>query len=58
MSSRRLNCCCSGTLAQVKAAFTAPPDAPARRTLLLMMPSCLKMAALINTGRQDRFESR
>jgi hypothetical protein len=44
MLSRSSNCCCKGTLAHVRAALAEPPDAPARRVLLLIIPSCFKMA--------------
>lgn len=40
-----LYCCCRGTSAQVSSALVAPPEAPAREVLLLMMPSCFRTAA-------------
>lgn len=38
-------CCCRGMLEQVSAALMEPPEAPATRVLLVMMPSCFRMAA-------------
>jgi hypothetical protein len=40
-----LYCCCAVTLAHVKTAMAAPPDAPARRVVSVMIPRCFKTAA-------------
>jgi len=50
-SNKASNCCCGGMLAQVRAACVAPPEAPARRVLLLMIPRCLRTAADNNFSR-------
>lgn len=50
-SNKESYCCCVGMLVQVRTACVAPPEAPARRVLLLMIPRCLRTAADSKIGK-------